>query len=128
VVEKTPEPVDAGVVQVAKMETPPTVDDPDLAPLPEVKPGTKTETKNPPALVVKIPKTNIQIEKSPACTFDDRFRDYARRMRGQLRDLPGSDAAPFVAADEKLVSALAAEDCRRANDALSAMRKLVDPE
>jgi serine/threonine protein kinase len=119
-----PAPVDAGAM-VAKAEP---IDDPDLSPLTEVKPNAKAEAKNPPPLVVKIPKTNIQIEKSPACTFDDRFREYARRMRGQLRELPGSDTALFLASDEKLVAALAAEDCRRANDALSGMRKLVDPE
>ena len=123
-----PEPVDAGAM-VAKVEPPPApVDDTDLAPLPGVKPEAKTEGKNPPALVVKIPKTNIQIEKSPACTFDDRYREYVRRTRSRLLELPGSDSSRFTDADSKLDEALVEKDCRRANDALLAMRRAVGAE
>ena len=129
VAEKTPEPIDAGIVQVAKVETPPgPVDDPDLTPVPEVKPVMKTEAKNPPPLIVKNPKNNIQIEKAPACMFDDRFREYVRRTRSRLLELPGSDSNRFSDADNKLDEALVEKDCHRANDALLTMRRAVGSE
>jgi hypothetical protein len=127
VAEKPPEPIDAGTVQVAKVETPPTaIDDPDLAPLPEMKPGMKTETKNPPPFIVKNPKNNIQIEKVAAsCTFDDRYLQYARRHRTEMLRMGKKDEDAFSKADDKLTDALVEKDCRRANTALDEMSRFV---
>jgi hypothetical protein len=119
-----PAPIDAGVV-IAKAEP---IDDPDLSPLTEVKPNAEVEAKNPPPLIVKNPKNNIQIEKAPACMFDDRFREYVRRTRSRLLELPGSDSNRFSDADNKLDEALVEKDCHRANDALLTMRRAVGSE
>ena len=127
VVEKTPEPVDAGVVQVAKVETPPgPIDDPDLTPVPEVKPVAKVDAKTPPPLIVKNPKNNIQIEKVAAsCTFDDRYLQYARRHRTEMLRMSKKDEGAFSKADDKLTDALVEKDCRRANSALDEMSRFV---
>ena len=115
-----PEPVDAGAM-VAKVESPPApVDDTDLTPLPGVKPEAKT-----PPLTVKLPKTNIQVEKAPACTFDDRYLQYARRHRTEMLRMDKKDEGAFSRADDKLTDALVEKDCRRANTALDEMSRLV---
>ena len=82
-----------------------------LMPVEKIKPVTVK-----PTVVVLAPQ---------ACTFDDRFRDYARRTRADLRTMGKTDAPEFVRVDDRLAEALIERDCRGANAALDAMRRLV---
>lgn len=61
----------------------------------------------------------------PACVFDDRFRDYARRTRQELRELGDPSSPAFKRHEDALGSALVARDCREAQTALNALRRLV---
>lgn len=102
--------VDAGaaVAEVDPLEVLPKLP---LTPVEKIKPVTVK-----PTVVVLAPQ---------ACTFDDRFRDYARRTRADLRTMGKTDAPEFVRVDDRLAEALIERDCRGANAALDAMRRLV---
>ena len=77
----------------------------------------------PPAPVVQRPAVVVQAPRP--CTFDDRFREYARRTRADLRTMGKPDALEFVRVDDRLAGALIERDCQRVNAALDDMRRLV---
>ncbi len=116
------EPVKVEPVKVAEPTpvAPPVVDPEDLAPLPTtvVKPVVRVEVKKP----------QVTIQAPPACTFDDHFRDYARRTRDELKGMGDAQKPAFVKASDQLSDALIEKNCARANVALSALRKAVGAE
>lgn len=115
-----PAAVDAGLAAAPQQEPAAEL----LTPLPAVKPPVDDPPGPPrPAPIVKKPVAVA--ESAPPCTFDDRFRDYARRTRADLRTMGKTDAPDFVRVDDRLAEALIAKDCRRASSALDEMRRLV---
>ena len=91
-------------------------------------------SKLPPTAAEKMKRPGLVVQAPKACTFDDRFRDYARRTRADLRTMGKTDAPEFVRIDDRFAEALIERDCRGANAALDEMRRLagapveVEPE
>lgn len=62
----------------------------------------------------------------PGCTFDDRFREYARRTLGELRELRAPEQeAEWAREADRLSDALVARNCQRAVQQLERLRRLV---
>jgi hypothetical protein len=74
---------------------------------------------------VEVKKPVLTVEAPPACSFDDKFRDYARRTRDELKGMGDAQSPAFAKASDQLADALVDKNCTRANAALSAMRKAV---
>jgi eukaryotic-like serine/threonine-protein kinase len=75
-----------------------------------------------PAIVKKQPIIAVQ---APAkCVFDDRFRDYARRTRDELRGMVDPKVPAFAKASDVLSDALVERDCTKANAALTDLKKV----
>lgn len=70
-------------------------------------------------------RVKVTIEAEPPCAFDDRFRDYARRTRADLRTMGNPRAPKFMRADDQLSHAMVEGDCRRVNAVLNELRRLV---
>jgi hypothetical protein len=62
---------------------------------------------------------------APPCTFDDRFLGYARRTLSYLREMREPTRREFEILEDRLGDALVAKDCRKANQALDDLRRLV---
>ena len=78
-----------------------------------------------PKVVLPKPPPAVKIETAPPCTFDDRFRDYARRTRDELRTMGNPREPKFVRVDDQFSDAMVEGDCRRVNAVLNELRRLV---
>jgi hypothetical protein len=96
-----------------------------LAPLPVIDAGLAAAgpVTVPAAIAVKNNPVKKVALASPACTFDDRFRDYARQVVAELRQASGGGAR-FDKLEDDVGAALVERDCKRVNQALSGMRRV----
>ncbi len=69
------------------------------------------------------PLAKKPVEAPPRCVFDERFRDYARRTRDELRSVATASPA-FDKASERLSDALVERNCVKANAALTDLKKV----
>ncbi len=102
------------------------------APVVEVDAGTPVAIVEAPVpeeltpLPMPVPvKVTRQPAAAPQCVFDDRFRDYARRTRDELRSMGDSQTPVFLKASDRLADALVQRNCTKANLALAELRKAV---
>jgi serine/threonine-protein kinase len=74
---------------------------------------------------VQQPKaqSTVRIETAPPCTFDDRFRDYARAAAAELRSISGGGPR-FDKLEDEVGAALVDRDCKRVNWGLAQMRRV----
>ena len=73
--------------------------------------------------LTKVPRITKPVIASAMCTFDDRFRDYARQVVAELRTVSGG-GAKFDKLEDDVGAALVDRDCKRVNQALSGMRRV----
>ncbi|MFZ5442774.1 MAG: serine/threonine protein kinase [Myxococcota bacterium] len=135
-----PKPVEPAVVPPPPPVEPVKVVAPEppkqAAPESVVDAGAAEELVAIPLNATKPPPVKVDVRKNPqvsvvgpaSCTFDDRFRDYARRTRDELKGMGDAQAPAFVKASDQLADALVERNCARANVALNAMRKAVGVE
>lgn len=92
----------------------------ELAPLVGITPNKVTPRGKPDAGKLKVLITNPD-----ACSFDDRFRTYARNRRREVNeeftDGGKTRSMAYVVAAEQMDAAMAAKDCVKANAALRVM-------
>jgi hypothetical protein len=79
--------------------------------------------KNPPAAKDGGKKVGVVISAPSKCSWDDRFRDYARKRSDQLRELT-QDKSSFGRLEDQLGDAMVDRDCRKVNLVLSEMRRV----
>ena len=72
---------------------------------------------------VKVTPVKKVVQVAAACTFDDRFRDYARQVVSELRTVSGGGPR-FDKLEDDVGAALVDRDCKRVNQALSGMRRV----
>ena len=75
----------------------------------------------PPVKVTPVVKKVVYA--AAACTFDDRFRDYARQVVSELRTVSGGGPR-FDKLEDDVGAALVDRDCKKVNQALSGMRRV----
>ncbi len=94
-----------------------------MPPLPAPKRAAETPPKT-----VNAPSARTQraaaVAPSP-CSFNYNLREYARRTRAALHELPNGDSDKFEALTEDLGTAIVNEDCQSVKKTLGAMRQLV---
>lgn len=118
------DPAGPKVAELPSVELPPKVEEPkigqpeDLAPLAHVPDRPNLPRKE------RAPKATVAPEREPACTFDDAYRDWARRALSELRELGHATEPGFKRAEDELGDALVGRDCRRANRAVNELRKV----
>jgi hypothetical protein len=113
----------APVVAVAPVEPLPVVPvevRPDV-----VEPLTPLPTATPIAVKPPIKKsTTVTVQAPAACVFDDKFREYARRTKDDVRSLVNPPTPAFTKAADVLADAMVERDCTKANAALAQMKKI----
>lgn len=127
------------VVKPAEVVKPPEVKPPEVVQQPEavVDAGALAVAVPPevvkppePKLVVKTPKepAKVVVTAPPRCTFDERFLDWARDQKAQLRELPEAKLPAFGDAQERLERSLAGKDCTAANAAIAELKRIAHVE